>query len=323
MSEEHDRAGSGEAELRSVLEELESRRRSIWRRFCTVAAIGAAVAVGGIVVGLSTRNPVGLFVGVIVGAAVAAIGWFALTRGFRREFKLRVIGGLARQVDPSLTYDPERHIDRARFRASGIFTHSIDRYNGEDYVRGQIGATAIEFSELHAQYRTTSHSKRGSSTQWHDIFKGLFIIADFNKHFRGMTLVLPDVAEKSFGWLGQKLQDMFDFVRRGELVKLEDPEFEREFVVYADDQVEARYILTPALMRRLLDFKRRTGNPVCFSFVGSSVCIAVSQRRNMFEPRMSRSLLDPALVREYLADLEFAAGIVHDLDLNTRIWTKE
>ena len=46
MSEEHDRAGSGEPELQSVLEELESRRRSIWRRFCAVAAIGAAVAIG-------------------------------------------------------------------------------------------------------------------------------------------------------------------------------------------------------------------------------------------------------------------------------------
>ena len=148
-------------------------------------------------------------------------------------------------------------------------------------------------------------------------------IADFNKHFRGVTVVLPDVAERTLGWVGQKLQDAFDVLRRGELVKLEDPEFEREFVVYGDDQVEARYILTPALMQRLLEFKRKAGRRVHFSFALSSVYIAIETRKDMFEPRMFRSFLHQDAVLEHLRDLQFATGVVKDLDLNTRIWSKE
>jgi len=233
-----------------------------------------------------------------------------------------VVGAVARYVDPGLRYDPDGHISPEQFRASGIFNHSIDRFQGEDYVAGRIGATAIEFSELHAQYKTTTSTGKTTQTHWHTIFRGLFVIADFNKEFRGMTVVLPDVAEKALGWLGQKLQDAFDFVRRGELVKLEDPEFEREFAVYGDDQVEARYVLSPSLMERLLAFKRKAGRQVYFAFVRSKAYIAITTRRNMFEPRWFGAMADRELVEQYLRDLRFAAGIVEDLDLNTRIWTK-
>ena len=37
---------------------------------------------------------------------------------------------------------------------------------------------------------------------------------------------------------------------------LEDPEFERHFAVYADDEVEARMVLTPAMMRKLTALRK-------------------------------------------------------------------
>ena len=131
------------------------------------------------------------------------------------------------------------------------------------------------------------------------------------------------MAERAFGWLGQSLQSLAAVFQRGELVKLEDPRFENEFVVYADDQVEARYILTPAFMERLLEFKRKTGKQCWFSFVGSNIYIAVDTDRDMFDVGLARSLLDPAVIQEQLRDLQFVCGVVQDLDLNTRIWTKE
>ena len=71
-----------------------------------------------------------------------------------------------------------------------------------------------------------------------------------------MTLLYPDTAEKMFGKFGQSLQSLNGKMAHGgrDVVKLEDPEFEKEFVVYAHDQVEARYVLSPSLMRRLLEF---------------------------------------------------------------------
>ena len=307
-----------------ALQALEDRRVRAWAGFWKAVAGAGILALAGVAVAGATGNPLAALVGVVLAGAAAAIAWNVLVAGLEREAKRHVIGALARFVDPSLTYEAEGCITESQFKQSSLYSTSIDRYRGEDLVSGKIGATAIAFSEVHAEHRTTHTDGKGrTTTSWETIFRGLFVVADFNKNLRGMTLVLPDVAERLLGHLGQALQGALHVFQRGELVKLEDPEFERDFVVYADDQVEARYVLTPALMQRLVEFRRKADRPVRFSFVGTSVCIAIETGRNMFEPHISRSLLDRQMLLENLRDLAFAAGVVQDLDLNTRIWTKE
>jgi hypothetical protein len=106
-------------------------------------------------------------------------------------------------------------------------------------------------------------------------------------------------------------------------VKLEDPEFEREFVVYSSDQVEARYILSTSLMKRIVDFRRSCDKKLHLSFINSQVNVAISFKRNLFEPKLFSTLLDFGPIQEYFEDLCLAVGIVEDLNLNMRIWTKE
>ena len=109
---------------------------------------------------------------------------------------------------------------------------------------------------------------------------------------------------------------------RGELMKMEDPEFEKYFVVYGDDQIEARYVLSTSLMRRILEFRKKTGRRACLSFVSSHVYVAIPYRRRLFEPRVFRSILAFKGIEQYLEDFQLFTGIVDDLNLNTRIWTK-
>jgi hypothetical protein len=237
-------------------------------------------------------------------------------------FKNQIVGRLVSHIDENLSYDPTDYIGEHDFRRSNIFQKGIDRYRGEDMVRGTLGKTAMRFCECHAEYKTTTRDSKGhTQTQWHTIFKGLFFIADFNKNFKGQTYVLPDSAEKLFGKLGQKLQSMN--MTRPDLVKLENGDFEKAFAVHSTDQIEARYILSPALMERILAFRAKTRSTVYLSFVGSNVYVAISSSRDRFEPRIFRTLLDFRLVEGILNDLQLFTGIVEDLNLNTRIWTKE
>ncbi len=310
--------------LRPTIEGLEARRRSILKRFFIILAVVILVVVGATLAASgSDADGVVPVVGLVLGVIVLFLSWWLLTRKFVDDFKQQVVGEIARFVDPSLTYSPKDYIRQDRFKASRIFLQGIDRYKGEDLVAGKIGATAIEFSEIHAEYKTTTTDSKGNSrTQWHTIFKGLFVIADFNKHFAGTTVVLPDVAERTFGRLGKFFQKM-NLTRKEKLVNLEDPDFEKAFVVYGSDQIEARYILSPAMMQRILEFSNRRKHTVCLSFTGSNVNLAVTTGKDMFEPRLFRSLLDFKRVQEYLDDLQFAIAVVDELDLNTRIWTKE
>ena len=252
----------------------------------------------------------------IFGAVIFLVAMKYLSSDYVFDFKSAVIEKIVNFVDSNLKYSKTGYIPRGDFLLSSIFRQYPDRYSGDDLVSGKIGDTAVRFSELHAEYVTRDSKGR---TQYHTIFKGLFFIADFNKKFNGLTVVLPDVAERLFGHVGAMLQSCKK--GRGELVKLEDPEFERLFVVYGTDQIEARYILSTSLMERIVDFQKKHNRRLYISFIGNKIFMAVSYARDLFEPRLFRTILDFEPIRMYFEDLYLAAGIVEDLNLNLRIWT--
>ena len=305
-------------ELSADLRQLETKRKQVMQNtLITVGMIGVVgLIVAGVMVSKGAPPPVFIFA-LIASAVIGALAFKFNSDGYKHEFKRQIIGKVVQFLNPQLSYQPGGLIDKYTFETSNLFKHHIDRYKGEDLIQGQVGKTDIMFSELHAEYSSGS----GKDKKWHTIFKGLFFIADFNKHFYGQTIVLPDSAEKLFGGFGKMLQGWN--IGRPDLIKLEDPEFEREFVVYGNDQIEARYILSTSLMQRILDFKNKTGTKIYLSFTGSKVYVAVPMKKNMFEPKYFSSVNSLEPILDYYRDLTFAVGIVDDLNLNTRIWTKE
>jgi hypothetical protein len=321
-----------QSELLPHLQELEGKRKELASRLWKtgLGIVGALLVLGMIAAGfMAGRGPGGSpfffipFFGMVLGGIIFAMVYGRMIKGFVAEFKDRIIGKIVQFVEPGLSYHKNDCIRQPAYMSSKIFLTRPDRYKGEDLVRGMIGATAIEFSEIHSEYRSVSTDSKGRRREtWHTIFRGIFFSADFNKHFHGETVVLPDRAEKLFGRLGQALQSM-NIARKGSLVRLEDVAFEKRFVVYSDDQVEARYLLSTSLMERIMEFANRTGREIYLSFVDSKLHVAIPYNKNLFEPKLFSTLLNMQLSQEYLEDLLLAATIVEDLNLNTRIWSKQ
>lgn len=305
-----------ETELYPELTLLEEHRIKVRNKILIAGAIVIPIA---LFLGLAiSRNTDSLFMFGMFGFFILAGIYHFATKEYVNNFKAGIIEKIVRFIENNLSYSKANHISQASFMASKLFNHHPDIFSGDDYVRGKIGQTDLEFSEINAKYVTRDSKGRRHE---HTIFKGLFFIADFNKEFHGKTIILPDRAEKLFGQFGSMLQSMNK--GRGELIKLEDPEFEKMFVVYADDQIEARYILSTSLMKRIVDFRKSSNKAIQISFVGSKVNIAVTYFKNLFEPRVFRTLLDFLPIKEYFEDLKMAISIVEDLNLNTRIWTKQ
>jgi len=308
-----------EAALMPDLLAFEQQRRGIVRKIAVVVVVSLGLGGLAFVFVASNTRQVGpaviipVILCLLVGGGVCSL----LTRGYVAYFKSVVIEKIVHFIDDNLSYEPRRCIPKSTFMLSKIFATKPNRYKGDDFVSGKVGATQTQFCELNAEYEINSGKNRHRYT----VFRGIFFVGDFNKHFTGQTIVLPDTAEKLFGRLGQKLQSLNIF--RGNLIKLEDPEFESHFAVYGSDQIEARYILSTSLMARITDFKKKTGKKIHLSFIGSMVFVAVSYTRSLFEPRLFKTLLDFEPVRQYFEDLQLAVGIVDDLNLNTRIWSKE
>ncbi len=107
-----------------------------------------------------------------------------------------------------------------------------------------------------------------------------------------------------------------------ELVKLENPEFEKVFSVYGSSQQEARYIITPVMMEAMVQIYRLYRRKMSFSFIGANVYCAIPMYRNNFEPKFWRRVKYRDVEAMFFL-FSLIETIIREMNLNTRIWTKE
>ncbi|WP_294963246.1 DUF3137 domain-containing protein [Sulfurimonas sp.] len=306
--------------LYPTLQKLEKDRKNLRHRIIVIGVIFTLV-VGLITFALSSsiaQDPDILFFIGFAYFAIATLIYKFLIKDYTKEFKQNVIRPLIHAIDEKLTYTCDNHVSEHLFKRSDLFSEP-DRMSGNDYVRGNLDSTKIEFSDLHAEKK---HKDSKGKVSWSTLFRGLFIVAEFNKNFHGKTIVLPDTAQSTFGNLiGNWLQS--NNFNREELVKMDDNNFEREFVVYSSDQIEARYILSHSLMKRLLIFKEKSKHPVYISFIGNHIHMAIYYDKDLFEPSIFRSLLEYRIAMEYVKTLHLAISIVDELKLNQKLWSKQ
>ena len=106
-------------------------------------------------------------------------------------------------------------------------------------------------------------------------------------------------------------------------VKLENPDFEKTFDVYSTDQIEARYLLSPSMMERLLALDREFNKNITISFRDSNILIAIPESRNHFEASIWKPMDDLSQLKNDFSMIHALVSIVEDLNLNTRIWSKK
>lgn len=239
------------------------------------------------------------------------------TSGYKSLFKDQIIEKIIYFIDPSLVYDKIEYIQEGEFIHSGIFSQNYDRYSGNDLVSGNADGVNIRFSDLHVEKK---QSDKDGKEEWHTLFQGLFFVADFNKDFKGKTFVFPDFAERSLGMIGGWMQSLN--ATKGMLIKLDHIEFEKLFVVYGDDQIEGRYILSHALMERIVNFQKKTGKLISLSFIHSKMYLCINYKKELFEPILSKSLLEFTHIKDYFELLAMFIGIVDTFKLNEKIWSK-
>lgn len=298
-------------QLHATLTELEQLRKRYFKKGLTQGLIVAGVCFVG-ALALFFTEPVmsvyAMFVA-LVGLVLLPVCIGGRSKEFSMLYKQRVISPIVTSLCGNAQYVPHGGITADEFRWSGLFIRP-DRYHAEDLIEGQIGQTPFCFSEVHAEERRTSSNGKRTQTYYVDIFRGFMFVADFHKNFSGYTRV-----ERSSML---KLRFGSDLSR----VKLENSDFERRFDVYSTDGVEARYLLTPSLMERIIALDNCFGG-IQVAFRDSCVVIAIPDSTDHFEAGVWRSILKNSTVDFEIATLRNLFSIVDNLNLNTRIWTKE
>ena len=184
-----------------------------------------------------------------------------------------------------------------------IYDFDIDKYSGNDLIFGQIEGVRVKFSDVEAI--SIKEDLHGNETH-RVLFAGLLFVADFPKRLKAVTQICSGTDDfKDYG---------------GKRARMDDAEFERYFRVYATDQIEARYALTPSLMESLKLLKIRFHRSINIVLTGDKICMAIRTGRDNFEPDLRRPLVGKGANRFYKDEIGGFLRIVEELRLNRKIW---
>ncbi len=237
---------------------------------------------------------------------------------YKNKFKSNVVKKIVKLINTEFIYNPASHIPAKNYNESGIYSREYDRFSGDDLITGVIDKTPFQFSEVHTEEKqTTTDSKGNKSTKWVTLFRGIFFFAEFNKNLEQQTFVVPEKAHRTlFGKEKKKIR------KYGDLIKLENPEFENVFSVYGTSGQEARYILTPTMMEAMVQVYKECKLKMTFSFIGSNVHCGIPMDKNNFEPKIMRAVKYKD-IEEMFSLFSLIETIINEMNLNTRIWTKK
>jgi hypothetical protein len=192
-----------------------------------------------------------------------------ITAKYTKKLEKEFLPGLIKTLWNGSKYNPAKGLPQHEFESAKLFLYPVESFRSKRLIQAHRTHTSLNIAETMAAYLVMGPKGRAVEVK---IFEGLFLTADFNKHTEGRTYIFPDNAERLLGRSGQSIQNLFKSY--GQLIKLEDPEFEKYFAVYSTDQIEARYILSPSLMRNLLEFRKEVGTEVFVSFIDGKMYLA-------------------------------------------------
>jgi len=241
---------------------------------------------------------------------------------YNDKFKNSIIEPLIKSMNESFVYCKDKHISIETFMESNLFRRP-DKLTGDDYVVGEIDGVEIEFSDVKAQTISSGTINTDRPVEYNTFFEGLFIKSNFNKHFEGKTFVYSSYYDEnsennSFVFSYSKSSSSSEY----EQIKMDNAQFTKEFNVYSTDQIEARYILTPSMMERLLEFKRKSIYPLYISFVNDCIHIVICTNKNNFEANLFQSVTNHNAAFEYILHINLASTLVNNLKLNQKLWGK-
>ena len=194
---------------------------------------------------------------------------------------------------------------------SGLFGEYAN-FGGDDLIFGNIDGVDFSFGDI---WLSKDFDKKflvlASKKKYIEPFQGLFFVADFHKKIGSDVFILPSIT---------KLQT-FASESNAWLRKMDNAKFDKSFAVYAKDPLAAAYVLTPALMEKILFLKMLTKSYIELSFRKNKIYIKIPRLYDSFEPDLNRPIRGDKLASKIQIDLDAMLQIVKILKLNEKIWT--
>lgn len=184
-----------------------------------------------------------------------------------------------------------------------------DIYHSNDYIEGKYKGINFKSSDVHIQEEHETEDKDGNKeTEYVTIFFGRWFIFDFNKPFKADLCVT-------------QIPYMFrGYHKKYEKVKLEDEVFNKNFLVYAQNEHEAFYILTPSFMEKLKELSEKMGGHLMLCFTDSKLYIGLNNYKDAFEPNFNKKVNEEIIKNDIKKDIQIITDFIEKLDLDNDLF---
>ena len=203
-------------------------------------------------------------------------------------------------------------------RASEIFD-GFDRFRADDLVCANVDGVDFMFCDIRLEKDVSKGISSFFKKRYFKFFEGPFFVANFNKKICSDVFVFSDAAAPAGidlppSGLPRKLWG-------DRKITIDNVEFNKNFAIYTSDTVAAMYVLTPALMEKILSLKQLVKSDISLSFKQNKIYIAIARGTDSFEPSLDQPILNARIAKDIKADLDAMLQIVKILKLNEKIWT--
>ena len=287
--------------------------------YLSIAAFFAVLFVAMYLDGVKADTPlikIAEFLGVLI---LFQIFWIFLLHcaGQETEAEIRYYKILQRDIRPRRN---KRY--GCRFKIRSIYRYEEEefqkfriyrksRIKSEDRITGVYCGIKFSLSEVHSNgrfYMKTDNPLIAAIMlikifydNYMD-FDGNVLICELAKKTSGKTIVVSrELNAKIFG----------------EKEMMDDVDFMRDFRVFADDKVEARYLLTPAFMERLREINRETSGEFSLSavFMDERLYLFLNGAPDLFETTLFGRPASIELAREYQTQIRKILSLIETLKL--------
>jgi len=287
-------------EIAPALEGREEVRRRAVRWHNIILGGGIALALVVVALVINGGGGAAFFFPILIGVAAFGGSRFVIS-STASEVKNDLLPRVAKYAGVSFSRNVIAPASMPDFREHRLIPSYV-RSSFEDLIEGEAAGCPFELYEAHLKQRHTDSKGRTSYTT---VFRGQLLRVQAPQQFLGRTIILRDA-----GIFNAFLKPAKDMKRIG----LVDPKFEKVFEVFGTDQVEARYLLTPDFMERLLELETTLdGKKARAAFAGGELLIAI-EGGNLFEAgSMFTPLADPSRAQRVLDELNLVGEIVEAL----------
>lgn len=225
---------------------------------------------------------------------------------FLKKVKQKIYPKILKIIGLQLFYNADLNsnaINQANTVLNELFDYDCDSIKFEDHIFGKYKDSKIDIVDFKIGFSSeTIINSEGKEVFKHPCCAGVLFELKIKKHISSKLLVTYS------GFATKALTG-------NNRVILESQDFNEKYKVICDDQIEARYFLTPTVIERLTKFHIEN-KILCLLIKDNSIYVTLSSKGDYFEINPNKPINVPSQYSNLLSEIKEVLDFIDVLKLN-------